>query len=326
MKQSAKKGQATEHEPPSSYRAVLEEYLATTSETSLRHGYELGRQALSEGVSLLEMAGRHHSALAAILSTTRNSDEMEQKIARAAEFFAESISPYEMARRGYHDSLAALRRLNETLEEEVRRIAHDVHDESGQLLVAVYLELAEVARGLPPELRARLDKARNLLDRVEAQLRELSHELHPTVLDDLGLVPAVEFLCGSVAKRTGLTVRVEADAPNRLPPAVEIALYRVVQEALTNAAKHARARSVRVLFTCKDSILTCAIEDDGVGFDVADILRLKGEKGLGLIGIQERLSAVGGTIRIDSAPGKGTRLCARVPLRSEHASKSVARR
>src|SRR5439155_9428657 len=105
-------------------------------------------------------------------------------------FLAESLSPFEMTHRSFQDAIAALRRLNEMLEEEARRIAHALHDEAGQLLVSVHLAVKEIADGLPPRARDQLMKIRAPLGEVERHLRRLSHELRPTVLDDLGLVPS----------------------------------------------------------------------------------------------------------------------------------------
>src|SRR5207302_1332613 len=138
----------------------------------------------------------------------------------------------------------ALRGLNEALEEEIKRIAHALHDEAGQLLASVHIGLAEVARDLPPHTARRLDDVRGLLTKIEEQLRHLSHELRPTILDDLGLRPAIEFLADGVSRRTGLQITVEGVPGKRMPAPTETALYRIVQEALTNVTKHAQASRV----------------------------------------------------------------------------------
>ena len=118
----------------------------------------------------------------------------QELLTAAADFLAETLSPYEMAHRGVQDAIAALRQLNETLEEEIKRIAYAVHDEAGQLLVAVHLALAEVARELPEPQKEQVGRIEELLNQVEKQLRRYSHELRPTVLDDLGWIPAIRFL------------------------------------------------------------------------------------------------------------------------------------
>jgi len=135
----------------------------------------------------------------------------------------------------------ALRRMNETLEEETKRLAHEVHDEAGQLIATAQLTLADVAREMPVSSRDGVAKVSRVLDEVADHLRRLAHELRPTVLDDLGLVPALESLAQGVIKRSGLDVRVGGSTAGRLAPIVETTLYRVVQEAVFNVVKHARA-------------------------------------------------------------------------------------
>ena len=208
----------------------------------------------------------------------------------------------------------ALRHQNEVLEDEIKRIAHALHDEAGQLLASVHIGLAEVARDLPSHTAERLANVRGLLDKIEEQLRHLSHELRPTILDDLGLRPALEFVADGVWRRTGLKVVVEGSPGGRLPAPIETALYRIVQEALTNVTKHARATRVSVTLERSGRFLRCAIHDDGVGFDVPAVLARRGSRGLGLIGIRERLHAVAGTLEIVATPRDGTRLAISVPV------------
>lgn len=208
----------------------------------------------------------------------------------------------------------ALIKLNERLEEEARRIAHALHDEAGQLLSSVHLALEEFAHELPPASRARLAAVKELLDQVEEELRRLSHELRPTVLDDLGLGPALEFLAGRVGKRSGVVISVQDDIDERLPAPVETALYRSVQEALMNVVRHAQATHVQVTMRRVDGAVQCTIQDDGVGFDTRAVQAQRGDRGLGLIGIRERAGALGGTLSIRSAPGKGTTVSIAIPL------------
>jgi PAS domain S-box-containing protein len=207
----------------------------------------------------------------------------------------------------------ALLHLNEALEAEVGRIAHALHDEAGQLLATVHIVLADIARELPSHASRRLQEVRGLLDKIEEELRHLSHELRPTILDDLGLGPALEFLADGVSRRTGLLISVDGSPDKRLPAATETALYRIVQEVLTNVTKHAQATRVRIRFQRDGRLLRCSIRDNGVGFDVLAATTRRGSRGLGLIGIQERLNAVGGTLSIHSAPGSGTELIITTP-------------
>jgi len=199
-------------------------------------------------------------------------------------------------------------------EEEARRIAHALHDETGQLLASIHIGLEEVARGLPPPAQKQLQGMRGLLDQVEAHLRRLSHELRPTILDDLGLQPALEFLIQGVSARLGIPIMLEGSREGRLPPLIETALYRIVQEALTNVTKHAQATRCKIQLQREARRIRCVIQDNGVGFDVPTVLAQRGERGLGLIGIRERLDALGGTLQLTSAPGQGTELSITIPL------------
>jgi two-component system sensor histidine kinase UhpB len=299
------------------YRCALCEYTKHGGEAALRHAYELGRRALDDGKTLIEIAGLHHQALLVLFKEVKTAERRASLLRAGADFLAESLSPYEMAHRGFHDAVKALRQSNETLEEEIKRIAYAVHDEAGQLLVAVHLALADMSRDLPEAQQDHLRRIDQLLDQVEQQLRRYSHELRPTVLDDLGWVPAIRFLAKGVSKRTNLPIQIKTTFAGRLPSAVEIALYRLVQEALTNTTKHAKASRVSILVRRIGGVLCCSIEDDGTGFDVRAVQSDRRRRGLGLIGMRERLSAIGGTFSIDSAPGYGTRLVFKVPMSSE---------
>ncbi|MBZ5727811.1 MAG: sensor histidine kinase [Acidobacteriia bacterium] len=228
-----------------------------------------------------------------------------------------SFFPDESGRKDGAQSLIWLdraARLNECLEKEAKRMAQALHDEAGQLLSAVHIKLDQVARELPPEQAGSLEEVKLLLEQVEGYLRRLSHELHPMILDDLGLLPAIEFLIQGIASRSGLTITVEGSTRGRLPSMVETVLYRTVQEALTNAAKHARARTVRISLQ-RNGCVRCSIQDDGIGFDTAQASPGQGESGaLGLRRIRERIAAVSGTLRLTSRPGRGTELLVTVPL------------
>lgn len=302
------------------YTEALEHYLSGGGERALRGAYEVGRLALTSEVGLLDMAELHHMALSKILTANLGQGGVPVGLADASQFLAESLSAYEMAYRGYRDAVAGLRCVNEALEQEVRRIAHAVHDEAGQLLVVVHLAMAEISRELPPAAQNKVKDVTGLLRKVEEQLRELSHGLRPTILDDLGLVPAIRLLTEGVSKRFGLLIHVESRLDFRLLPSVETALYRIVQEALNNITKHAGARNVWIVLDGAPKKVVCTIRDNGVGFDVPTRLKQRGNRGLGLIGIQERLSALGGTLHIESEPGSGTHLRVTVPMENSNAN------
>jgi two-component system, NarL family, sensor histidine kinase UhpB len=200
-------------------------------------------------------------------------------------------------------------------EEEAKRIAHQLHDEAGQITASIHLALAEIGRELPEPGRERLRQVTTYLDEIEDRLRRLSHELRPTILDDLGLQPALEFLAEGFSARTGIPIRVEGKTDGRVDPMVETAIYRIVQEALTNIARHSSARDASIRLRHAPERLRCTIRDDGVGF-AANRLRRGGggSRGLGLLGVRERLDALGGRVRIRSTPGAGTELSVVVPL------------
>jgi signal transduction histidine kinase len=307
------------------YRSAFAEYAQRGGESALRRAYELGRYAIAEKKSLMEFSSLHHQALHAIWADTQEMANQEELLTSAADFLAETLSPYEMAHRGVQDAIAALRQFNETLEEEIKRIAYAVHDEAGQLLVAVHIALADLASELPEHQKERVGRIGELLNQVEKQLRRYSHELRPTVLDDLGWIPAIRFLAEGVSKRANFVIQIKTTIAGRLPGPAETAMYRIVQEALTNAAKHSKASRVWIRIGRKNRIFCCSIEDDGVGFDVTAVRSDCKSRGLGLIGMQERLSAIGGTLSIDSEPGRGTKILIRLPAEASNASSHRAR-
>lgn len=307
------------------YASYLREYATGRGESALGKAYELGRRALTERKSLVEIASLHHQAVQGLIREEKDEKRREDLLRTSGDFLAECLSPYEMTHRGFQDAVTALRQLNETLEEEIKRIAYAVHDEAGQLLVAVHLALAEVARELPQAQQEQIGQIEGLLNEVEKHLRRYSHELRPTILDDLGWIPAIRFLAEGISNRAGLPIHIEATVSGRLPSPVETALYRTVQEGLTNAVKHAKARNVWIRAWKERLALCCSIRDDGAGFDSQHVQREAGRKGLGLIAMQERMSAIGGTLRVESCPGRGTELSVRVPLEVGHANTRRAR-
>ena len=207
-------------------------------------------------------------------------------------------------------------RVIQMLEEQSRRIAHAVHDEAGQLLATVFIRLDQAANELPPSFGGCFQEIRQMLELIELQLRDLSHDLRPMVLTDLGLVPALQCLIDKVSRRSGLAVTLICSVPHRLPPAIETALYRIVQESLTNVAKHAHASQVEIRLSEEGELSIC---DDGVGFDLNEVRSRMGTPSLGLVGIRERTESVGGTLSIHSQPGKGTTLLIEIPWGGQNA-------
>lgn len=279
-------------------------------EAVLSAAYQLGRELLADGVSLLEVAAVQQRALRLRLDAGAT---LTPALEAAAHIHREMLAGYEMLLRGYSDANAALRNLNERMEEQVERIARALHDESSQLVAAVMIRLDEAAAALPAPARAELDGVRRLLDQVEAQLRRIAHELHPALLKDLGLRPALEFLADGVAARSGLVIAIEGDLPQRLPAPVELCLYRCVQECLNNVVRHAQARHVRIRLLTEAGGMEIRVGDDGRGF-APELAPTPGRpRGLGLAGMRERLRGVGGDLQIEARPGAGAELRLQVP-------------
>ena len=295
------------------YVAALRDYLHGAGEASLARAYELGRRAIGTGLGVLDLVALHAETLDALLRECRDPAACTRACSAANRFLAECLSPYEMTHRGFQEAVETLRSINQRLEDEARRIAHALHDDAGQLLVSIHLALEAAAADLPPRSRGGLDRMRELLDEAEKNLRRIAHELRPTILDDLGLVPALRFLAHGVSARAGIPIRVEGVLRSRLRPAVETAAYRVVQEALRNATKHACATSVLVRLKHGEDAVQVSVKDDGRGFDLGSVLRRKGARGLGLGAMRERTNSLGGQLTIDSAPGRGTEVRIVIP-------------
>jgi two-component system, NarL family, sensor histidine kinase UhpB len=275
--------------PEEAYRGALAAYLAHGGRAPLEHGVELGRAALARGNTLAQLVAQHRSALLAIAAAdTGAADSLA-----ALDFLGAALSPFAERERTQRDALSAWRHINARLEQEIRRVAHALHDESGQLLVSLHLQLAQLARDLPGA-QAKIQDCQQLLHQAEQQLRHLSHELRPMVLDDLGWLAAIEFLAHAMSVRAHIPIE--------------------VQEALSNATRHARASRIRVEVDQEHNCLCGLISDDGVGFEAHS--GGHGRGGLGLQGMQERLGALGGTLRVASAPGRGAEIRFRLPLES----------
>ncbi|HTZ74150.1 MAG TPA: ATP-binding protein [Candidatus Aquilonibacter sp.] len=314
MSQPSDSGPLAKRDFQAKYASALRNYLRSAAEKELVCAYELGRSAFGQNMAILDIVSLHHAALGKASSRAVQNGGRERLLKRSGQFLSEILSAYELGRRAYGDTVSSLRHLNELLEQEVKRLAHTVHDEAGQLLVAAHLAIAEVMTSAKPDVQQRLQEVTSLLHQAEEHLRQFSHELRPMMLDDLGLVPALRSMAESVSKRKHFEIAVDSTFEGRLPPAIETGLYRVVQEALTNVARHSRAPHVRVMLQKKRAKVLCKIEDDGVGFDADAVLSGNGRRGLGLIGIQERLNVLKGTFRVDSEIGRGSKLSITVPL------------
>jgi PAS domain S-box-containing protein len=208
-------------------------------------------------------------------------------------------------------------RMIQTQEEERRRVARELHDDVSQRLALVAIDLEQMAQSPPTsqgELASRIQGIWSLTQEVCSDLHRLSRQLHPSKLEDLGLVAAVRSHCQEVEKRGTLRVAFAYhDVPRSVPPDVALCLYRVVQESLRNIVKHSGAKSAEVELTADPKTIHLRVSDSGAGFDLETMRARSG--GLGLVSMRERLRSVGGEIKIFSKPAQGTRVEVSIPLR-----------
>ena len=209
-------------------------------------------------------------------------------------------------------SREALRQVVEAQELERTRLARELHDETGQALTSILLGLKEVEQAVEGEQgRAAVASLRELVVSTLQDVRRLAVELRPSALDDFGLVTAIERLADTYRQQAGVDVDLEASiGEERLPPEVETALYRIVQEALTNVSKHAGASRISIVVRRKGNSAAVVVEDDGRGFDAH-----ARSDGLGLPGMRERVALLGGRLIVESSSGSGTTLAVEVPIR-----------
>ncbi|MDQ6733364.1 MAG: sensor histidine kinase [Nitrospirota bacterium] len=237
---------------------------------------------------------------------------------------ADSVSSYldrkqaEAALRQTHERLQALsQRLMHVQEQERRHLSRDLHDEIGQALTAVKMNLQTLQRVIDaPHIAPPLSDSINIIDHIMQHVRDLSLDLRPSLLDDLGLVSAVRWYVARQAERAGWEANTLAeDSLSHLPADMAVACYRVVQEAITNVMRHAQARHVNVGLHKDDRELRIVVSDDGVGFDVmhAQQRAAQGES-LGLLGMEERIRLLEGRLSIRSSSGTGTEVTASIPL------------
>jgi signal transduction histidine kinase len=227
---------------------------------------------------------------------------------------AELQQRYEEGLRARQELQELSARLLSAQEEERRSISRELHDEVGQSLSALLMEAGNAAARVSPdstEVRRHVESIKRLAEASVQVIRNMSLLLRPSMLDDLGLVPALEWQAREVFKRTGLRVQVTADEnASELPDEHKTCIYRVVQEALHNCARHAQAHNVMVEVRQQPSQIVLTVEDDGRGFDARRV------RGLGLVGMEERVHHLGGALRVKSRPGAGTTIEVELPLAS----------
>jgi len=261
------------------------------------------------------------TALEATVSAVRNGD-VEARAPRSAitdpafEQLRETLNAMLDALSTYRGRLRALSSPIITAQEEERkRISRELHDETAQALTSllVRLRLLQRARDLE-EVKVGAAELRELTARTLEEVRKLAVELRPTTLDHLGLVAALEWYSREYAQRLDASVDFRTEGlAERLPPEVELVIYRVVQEALTNIARHAGASRVEIGLLFRDDAVQVEVRDNGIGFDARAATSSR-ERGLGLFGMRERVELIGGGFSIESRPGQGTCIEVRVPL------------
>lgn len=204
-------------------------------------------------------------------------------------------------------------------EEERKRIARELHDETSQALTSLLISLALVEESVCDDAsRARIGETRALAHQTLRAVRNISLDLRPSALDDLGLLPALRWYVKEYQQKCGVEVELTSSGlRERLPAEMETALYRIIQESLTNTAKHGHARRVWVTLTDDGLLMRASVRDDGVGFDAAATLRKPWQdRGLGLAGMMERATLLGGAVEIDSEPGAGALMTVTIPRAS----------
>jgi PAS domain S-box-containing protein len=210
------------------------------------------------------------------------------------------------------------RRLIEAQESERRVLSRELHDEIGQTLTAIKIDLQTVNKlTRSVKLKTHLKDSVELVEHALQQVRNLSLDLRPSLLDDLGLIPTLRWYIDKQAQRTGLNAKLTADVANeKFSPEISITCYRVIQEAITNVIRHANAKNVNVILKIDSDSLKLNIEDDGKGFDIRSARKKAlGGASIGVLGMQERVELVGGELSIHSYPEKGTKISAVFPLK-----------
>jgi signal transduction histidine kinase len=273
-----------------------------------------GRQLHSSDEALLSQFGRLQSSLTGSLSIALAAGLLLVVASMAY------ILRLERQTRGRYRELAhsrhELERLSSSLvdaqEAERRSISRELHDEVGQSLSALLVDLGRLSTNLPAdgaEIRERLDHMKSVAERTVGTVRDIALLLRPSMLDDLGLVAALEWQGREVSRRSEMEVAVESEnVSDDLPDEYRICVYRLVQEALSNAVRHSRARNARVRVVTSGHSIAVEVSDDGRGFDP------QRSRGLGILGMEERVKRLGGTLTVKSAPGQGSLLKAELPL------------
>ncbi|HEY6193271.1 MAG TPA: ATP-binding protein [Bacteroidota bacterium] len=333
------------------YTKGLSNYVSGAGESALQHAYELGRRAIKSGVGCLDLAHVHQEALVQSILGAGSGPEGARIARLGGAFFEESLSPYEMTHRGYHEVMTDLSRraaelavLNTRLEREIeerkkaermlralperildaqeaerRRVAHELHDDVCQRLSATKLHIGAFEQEVKqnPRLRSKLQNIKRQININIREVRRIAAHLRPAALDEIGLHVALRLLCEDfqqVNRATRAQFEMKAPSAARVGSHVELALYRIAQEGLSNVAKHAHAKKVLVRLGRENGFVRLDIRDNGRGFEVdrPSANSTRGYK-LGLLNMKERAELLHGSCKITSAPGKGTHIRIEIP-------------
>jgi len=247
------------------------------------------------GIIVLTLLGGTILAGFAVVHILRLEDQAQQRLEDTLQ-----------ARASLQELSAKLLRAQE---DERRALSRELHDETGQSFSAILMETENLLDLEPaPEVRVHLESIRSVAEKGMNEIRNMALLLRPSMLDDFGLVPALDWQARQTAKRTGMRVQFASEVNDELPEEHKTCIYRVVQEALNNCARHAQATTVQVAVRAQSGKILLRVQDDGSGFDAGRA------RGLGLLGMEERVRHLGGTFEIDSHPGRGTRLEIALPL------------
>jgi signal transduction histidine kinase len=273
-----------------------------------------GRQLHSSDETLLTQFSRLQASLTGSLSIALGAGLLLviASMAYILRLERQTRNRYHELAQSRHELERLSSRLVDAQEEERRSISRELHDEVGQSLGALLVDLGRLSTNLPAdgaEVRERIDHMKSLTERTVGTVRDIALLLRPSMLDDLGLVAALEWQGREVSRRSQMEVAVEsANVSDDLPDEYKICVYRLVQEALHNAVRHAHARNAKVRVTGGAGGIEIEVSDDGQGFDP------QRSRGLGILGMEERVKRLGGSLAVKSAPGQGATLKAELPM------------
>ncbi len=293
---------------PERFRAEHERHIRRFGETGIS-SRRMGAQRIVAG---LRSGGGEFPIDASISQITESGKKFYTVILRDV---TERVQAEEALRRSQEELRELASGMNSVREQEKSRIARELHDELGQALTALKLDVAWLSERLPAgdaAITEKLKAMQAMIDGTVAATRRISSDLRPLILDDLGLVPAAEWLVQEFTQRSGIPCELRVDSPElELKDPHATTVFRILQESLTNVARHAKAQRVEVALGRTDGSVTLNVRDNGRGFSLDDPRR---PNAFGLMGLRERVYLLGGEVRIESEPGRGTSIAVQIPL------------